>query len=218
MKTKRTHEEIAYKLIAAIGTTLYDRVIDNGRDGLNSAMITVNYCEDFTNQIEQAENLTELLKKAYWTSDEITDFIAWLARGIEPQKIVTRVERWKREDKGVASEVYVEVYYADDSYWQGYVNEARWAVMLEEELYASIDKANTQLLPQESESFEYYVVRPDRFGLCAWCRSYWSRETKSRHSHIMSNEKFEQISGTAGASHGCCPECAMELLNADKVS
>ena len=44
-----------------------------------------------------------------------------------------------------------------------------------------------------------------RYGLCAWCKSYFNRET-GRVIHKLTDEQFEQTR-TTGQSHGCCDSC-----------
>ena len=43
------------------------------------------------------------------------------------------------------------------------------------------------------------------FGLCAWCKSYFNRET-GRPVHVLTNEQFEATKHNS-TSHGICADC-----------
>ncbi len=70
---------------------------------------------------------------------------------------------------------------------------------------------DTTVQAESNVDLTYYKDQPKRFGLCAWCQYYWNRATGKRHSRKLSNSQYREVTIGERTSHGCCPQCVIEL-------
>lgn len=154
----------------------------------------------------------------------------------QPPRPVRRIITWIEIESDIFS---LEVYCDDDSYWSGFVTAKRWQIIQEEELHSDIGEANAQTIlpkctneerdfhslqyiPDAEQSYreqclEHYRNHPNHYGLCAWCKHYWIRETTQRAIPQLTQTEYEKLSNTDGTSHGCCPQCAEDMKNEERA-
>lgn len=72
---------------------------------------------------------------------------------------------------------------------------------------------NTEAKVREA-CLEHFHSCPTKYGLCAWCKKYWNRDTGENFVKLT-DEEFE-ASRYDGSSHGCCPTCAAKISKSIK--
>lgn len=76
---------------------------------------------------------------------------------------------------------------------------------------APVIEAVKKVDAQIDQQLAYYRANPNTFGLCAWCRHFWSRISGNRCFPMLDPKQFEATRHD-GASHGCCPTCRAGML------
>lgn len=66
---------------------------------------------------------------------------------------------------------------------------------------------------REDEKYKWFADHPELYGLCAWCKTYYDRQTGDHPTPAMSDERFEATRHDGKTSHGCCPGCKDRMLN-----
>ncbi|MEK0336065.1 MAG: hypothetical protein QQN41_01355 [Nitrosopumilus sp.] len=111
---------------------------------------------------------------------------------------VKKIINWSETDSLGSDGLYeicVEMQLKNDKVFIGLITKTEFDRMKDEELQHEIQ----QLIDSASI----------RHGLCAWCKSYFNRQT-GKAIHKLTDEQFEQTRHT-GQSHGCCDSCGKTL-------
>ena len=58
---------------------------------------------------------------------------------------------------------------------------------------------------------EYCKNSSEKFGLCAWCKSYYNRKTGTTYSTPLTHDQFMATRTDDRTSHGMCPACAVKM-------
>jgi hypothetical protein len=68
------------------------------------------------------------------------------------------------------------------------------------------------LVDSRAEEVAAYAMQTKHFGLCSWCKSYYSNETGEIVCELTDEEYEPTTHPESGASHGVCPQCKSVLM------
>lgn len=103
--------------------------------------------------------------------------------------------------------VSVSVVFSDDSEWSGTVDTERYELMKQEELIYEVE--NVELLESDPDLdlFTFMTNNNHIFGLCAWCKNYFTR-SDGKSVFQLTSEEFEMTTHkSSGVGHSCCDSC-----------